>query len=158
MRRLSTLFLALLLLLSAVLGMIVAFSASNMKLESYPVFTSLYPGTHEHSTIYKINRLNLFIILLEEYKIRMNTTSKMMISGILAILVVTISSGSYSITQVNAQGSGQNATQDDPCLQPPSAAQEQACQEAMQRQECKSLPTTDPQYQSKGCAELLAPK
>jgi hypothetical protein len=81
----------------------------------------------------------------------MNTTSKMMISGILAILVVTISSGSYSITQVNAQ-------QQDPCLQPPSAAQEQACQESMQRQECMSLPTTDPQYQSKGCAELLAPK
>jgi len=79
----------------------------------------------------------------------------MMISGILAILVVTISSGSYSITQVNAQGSG---AQQDPCLQPPSAAQEQACQESMQRQECMSLPTTDPQYQSKGCAELLAPK
>ena len=33
----------------------------------------------------------------------MNTPTKMMISGIVAVLVVAISSGSYSITQVNAQ-------------------------------------------------------
>ena len=31
----------------------------------------------------------------------MNTPTKMMISGIVAVLVVAISSGSYSITQVN---------------------------------------------------------
>jgi hypothetical protein len=88
----------------------------------------------------------------------MSTTSKMVISGILAILVVAISSGSYSITQVNAQ----NATQAPPGL-PASCAQnfdaecERLSQEGMRQQECSSLSTTDPQYQSKGCADF-APK
>jgi hypothetical protein len=94
-----------------------------------------------------INRLNLFIIL-EEYKIRMNTTSKMIVSGILAILVVAISSGSYSINQVNAQGGMQ---------------EEEESQRALQIQECQQLkdkmandPAAAQQYQSKDCEGLLA--
>ena len=40
----------------------------------------------------------------------MSTTSKMVITGILAVLVVALSSGSYSITQVNAQTAEDEAT------------------------------------------------
>lgn len=131
MRRLSMYYLDLLLLLSAVLGTIV----TNF-------------GTHKHGTIYMIIRLKLFIILLEEYKIRMNTTSKMMVSGILAILVVAISSGGYSINQVSGQG---------------GAEDEAASQRALQIQDCKQLqarmandPAAAAQFQSKDCAGLLA--
>ena len=77
----------------------------------------------------------------------------MIVSGILAILVVTLSSGSYSITQINAQ---------DPCSEPPSQQQEQACQEAMQKQDCMQLQAkmandaqAAQQYESKKCADLL---
>jgi hypothetical protein len=59
-------------------------------------------------------------------------------------------------TQVNAQESG------DPCLQPPNASEEQACQEAMQKSECMQLKdkmasdnTAADLYQKKDCAGLL---
>ena len=88
----------------------------------------------------------------------MNTVSKMTVVCILAVLVVVISSGRYSIIQVNAQGSGAQ----DPCSQPPSQQQEQACQESMQKQDCmmlKSKMTGNDEasdlYKKKDCAGLL---
>ena len=78
----------------------------------------------------------------------MNTPSKMMISGIVAVLVVAISSGSYSINQVNAQ-TGQQT--------------EEESQRALQIQDCQQLQArmandseAAAQYQSKDCAGLLA--
>jgi hypothetical protein len=57
--------------------------------------------------------------------------------------------------QVNAQGQ-------DPCSQPPSQKQEQACQEFMQKQDCmmlKSKMSGDNEaadlYKKKDCAGLL---
>jgi uncharacterized membrane protein len=77
----------------------------------------------------------------------MNITSKMTVSGILAILVVAISSGSYSINQVNAQ----------------SMQEEEESQRALQIQDCQQLQArmandseAAAQYQSKDCAGLLA--
>jgi hypothetical protein len=78
----------------------------------------------------------------------MSTTSKLVVSGILAILVVALSSGSYSIIQVNAQGSG--------------AQQEQESQTALQKQDCMQLKgkmandeAAAAQYKSKDCESLL---
>jgi hypothetical protein len=88
----------------------------------------------------------------------MNTISKMTVVCILAVLVMVISSGTYSMIQVNAQGSGAQ----DPCSQPPSQQQEQACQEFLQKQDCmmlKSKMTGNDEaaalYQKKDCAGLL---
>ena len=78
----------------------------------------------------------------------MNTKSKMVVISILAALVVGISSGSYSVSQVNAQGSGEQGEQDS--------------QTAMQKADCEQLKSkmdTDQdaaaQYNSKDCADLL---
>ena len=78
----------------------------------------------------------------------MNTTSKLIFSSILAILVVTLSSGSYSINQVNAQGAGQQ--------------EEDESQKGMQIEDCKQLKDkmandkdAADQYESKDCADLL---
>jgi hypothetical protein len=88
----------------------------------------------------------------------MSTISKMVVSGIFAILVAALYSASSSIIQVNAQAS-------DPCLQPPSAAQEEACQAAMQKSDCMQLKdkmaadnTAADLYQKKDCAGLLGGK
>ena len=62
----------------------------------------------------------------------MNTVSKKTIVCILAVLVVVISLGRYSMIQVNAE-------KRDPCLEPPSQEQEQACQESLQKQDCLYL-------------------
>ena len=76
----------------------------------------------------------------------MSTTSKMIVSGILAILVVAISSGSYSINQVNAQ----------------SMQEEEESQRSLQIQDCQQLkdkmaddPAAAEQYKSKDCEGLL---
>jgi hypothetical protein len=89
----------------------------------------------------------------------MSTISKMVVSGIFAILVAAFSLAISSLIQVNAQESG------DPCLQPPSAKQEEACQKAMQTADCMQLKTKMASdntaadlYQKKDCAGLLAGK
>jgi hypothetical protein len=76
----------------------------------------------------------------------MNTTSKMMVSGILVILVVAV--GSYSIIQVNAQSGAQKEEED---------------QRQLQIQDCNQLKDkmandaqAAEQYKSKDCAGLLA--
>lgn len=88
----------------------------------------------------------------------MNTVSKMTVVCIIAVLVVAISSGRYSMIPVNAQGSGAQ----DPCSQPPSQQQEQACQEFLQKQDCmilKGKMTGNDEaadlYKKKDCAGLL---
>ena len=88
----------------------------------------------------------------------MNTISKMTVVCILAVLVMVISSGRYSMIQVNAQGSGAQ----DPCSQPPSQQQEQACQEFLQKQDCMMLKSkmhgndeASDLYKKKDCAGLL---
>ena len=75
-------------------------------------------------------------------------TSKIAVISILAALVVGISSGSYSVIQVNAVGSGEQDEQDS--------------QTAMQKADCEQLKErmgTDQnaadQYKSKDCAGLL---
>ena len=77
----------------------------------------------------------------------MSTKSKTVISGILAILVVALSSTSYSITQVNAQ----------------TAEDEATSQRNLQIQDCQQLQArmandkdAAAQYKSKDCAGLLA--
>ena len=93
----------------------------------------------------------------------MNTISKMTAVCILAVLVVVISSSRYGMIKVNAQEEPQfqNNT-NDPCAQPPSQQQEQACQESLQKQDCqmlKSKMSGDNEaaklYKSKDCAGLL---
>jgi len=84
---------------------------------------------------------------MREVDAQLRTTFKMTIIGILAILVA-LSSGSYSIIQVNAQGSG--------------AQQEQESQTALQKQDCMQLKAkmandeaAAAQYKSKDCESLL---
>jgi hypothetical protein len=84
---------------------------------------------------------------MREVDAQLRTTFKMIIIGILAILVA-LSSGSYSIIQVNAQGSG--------------AQQEQESQTALQKQDCMQLKAkmandeaAAVQYKSKDCESLL---
>jgi len=101
----------------------------------------------------------------------MNTVSKMTVVCILAVLVMIISSSRYSMIQVNAFSIAEpefqnnpNAPQfqGDPCAQPPSQQQEQACQESLQKQDCEMLKSkmtgndeASDLYKKKDCAVLL---
>jgi hypothetical protein len=90
----------------------------------------------------------------------MNTVSKMTVVCILAVLVVIVSSSRYSMIQVNAFFV--EHSKNDPCAQPPSQEQEQACQESLQKQDCEMLKSkmtgndeASDLYKKKDCAGLL---
>ena len=95
----------------------------------------------------------------------MNTVFKMTVVCILAVLVVIISSSRYSMIQVNAFSIAEPEFQNnpnDPCAQPPSQQQEQACQESLQKQDCEMLKSkmtgndeASDLYKKKDCAGLL---